>query len=144
MGSRTTTPEASSLATISGVRSSDEDELFDAEPADGGEKIEREVYQFEEPGVAMAMYNLEESIAGFARSCFNYGLQRNYPVYLSTKNTTLCSFCFLVTVVMRIVIFPVMIYGRRHSINFANHMPTYQKLVQDFQRAQASGDHFES
>lgn len=59
------------------------------EPDDGGETIEREVYRFEEPGVAMAMYNLEESIAGFARSCFNYGLQRNYPVYLSTKNTIL-------------------------------------------------------
>jgi isocitrate dehydrogenase len=59
------------------------------EPADGGPAIEREVFQFEEPGVAMAMYNLDESIRGFARACFNYGLQRNYPVYLSTKNTIL-------------------------------------------------------
>ena len=59
------------------------------EPADGGPPIEREVYQFEEPGVAMAMYNLDDSIRGFARACFNYGLQRNYPVYLSTKNTIL-------------------------------------------------------
>jgi len=39
--------------------------------------------------VAMAMYNLDDSIRGFARACFNYGLQRNYPVYLSTKNTIL-------------------------------------------------------
>ncbi len=59
------------------------------EPADGGPAIEREVFQFEEPGIALAMYNLDESIRGFARSCFNYGLQRNYPVYLSTKNTIL-------------------------------------------------------
>ena len=62
------------------------------EPADGGPPIEREVYQFEEPGVAMAMYNLDDSIRGFARACFNYGLQRNYPVYLSTKNTILKSY----------------------------------------------------
>ena len=59
------------------------------EPADGGPAIEREVFQFDEPGVAMAMYNLDESIRGFSRSCFNYGLLRNYPVYLSTKNTIL-------------------------------------------------------
>ena len=51
--------------------------------------IEREVFQFEEPGIALAMYNLDESIRGFARACLNYGLQRNYPVYLSTKNTIL-------------------------------------------------------
>ena len=59
------------------------------EPADGGPAIEREVFEFSEAGVAMAMYNLDESIRGFARACFNYGLQRNYPVYLSTKNTIL-------------------------------------------------------
>ena len=59
------------------------------EPADGGPAIEREVFQFEEPGIALAMYNLDESIRGFARACLNYGLQRNYPVYLSTKNTIL-------------------------------------------------------
>ena len=59
------------------------------EPADGGPAIEREVFEFTEAGVAMAMYNLDESIRGFARACFNYGLQRNYPVYLSTKNTIL-------------------------------------------------------
>jgi len=59
------------------------------EPADGGPAIEREVFEFPEAGVAMAMYNLDESIRGFARACFNYGLQRTYPVYLSTKNTIL-------------------------------------------------------
>ena len=58
-------------------------------PADGGPPIEREVFAFERPGVTLAMYNLDESIAGFARACFNYGLQRKWPVYLSTKNTIL-------------------------------------------------------
>ena len=56
-------------------------------PEDGSEPTEYEVYKFEEPGIAMGMYNLDESIRGFARACMNYGLQRNYPVYLSTKNT---------------------------------------------------------
>ncbi len=58
-------------------------------PADGGPAAEREVFVFDKPGVALAMYNLDESIAGFARACFNYGLQRKWPVYLSTKNTIL-------------------------------------------------------
>ena len=59
------------------------------EPEDGGEMIEREVFQFPGGGVAMAMYNLDDSIRDFARSCLAYGLQRNWPVYLSTKNTIL-------------------------------------------------------
>ena len=58
-------------------------------PEDGSEVITKEVFQFESPGVALSMYNVDESIKGFARSCFNYGLGRNYPVYLSTKNTIL-------------------------------------------------------
>ncbi len=58
-------------------------------PRDGGETIRHQVFEFEGSGVAMAMYNLDESIRGFGRACFNYGLQRNYPVYLSTKNTIL-------------------------------------------------------
>ena len=57
------------------------------EPEDGGEVIEREVFDFPGGGVAMSMYNLDESIQGFARACFNYGLDRGWPVYLSTKNT---------------------------------------------------------
>ncbi len=52
-----------------------------------GEVIDREVYQFQAAGVAMSMYNLDESIRDFARASFNYGLDRNWPVYLSTKNT---------------------------------------------------------
>ncbi|MDC0426380.1 NADP-dependent isocitrate dehydrogenase [Pelagibacteraceae bacterium] len=56
---------------------------------DGKEKKEFEVFNFPGPGVAMSMYNLDESIKDFARACMNYGLQRNWPVYLSTKNTIL-------------------------------------------------------
>ncbi|KAA3614367.1 MAG: NADP-dependent isocitrate dehydrogenase [Planctomycetota bacterium] len=59
------------------------------EPADGGEPMEFTVMDFLESGVAMGMYNLDDSIRGFARACFNYGLSRKYPVYLSTKNTIL-------------------------------------------------------
>ncbi len=58
-------------------------------PDDGGEGFEHEVMHFEEPGVAMGMYNLDESIRGFARASLNYALQRKYPAYLSTKNTIL-------------------------------------------------------
>jgi len=56
-------------------------------PADGGEAVDYEVFDFPAGGVAMSMYNLDESIRGFARACMNYGLVRNWPVYLSTKNT---------------------------------------------------------
>jgi len=56
---------------------------------DGKEKKEYEVFNFPGPGVALSMYNLDESIKDFARACMNYGLQRNWPVYLSTKNTIL-------------------------------------------------------
>jgi isocitrate dehydrogenase len=58
-------------------------------PADGSAPIEKEVFKANAAGIAMGMYNLDESIRGFARACFNYGLQRNYAVYLSTKNTIL-------------------------------------------------------
>jgi isocitrate dehydrogenase len=58
-------------------------------PAGGGEPIELNVFDFPGGGVALAMYNLDESIRDFARASLNYGLQRNYPVYLSTKNTIL-------------------------------------------------------
>jgi isocitrate dehydrogenase len=56
---------------------------------DGKEKKEFEVFNFPGPGVALSMYNLDDSIRDFARSCMNYGLERNWPVYLSTKNTIL-------------------------------------------------------
>lgn len=56
-------------------------------PEDGGEPVTHEVYQFDSPGVAMSMYNVDESIRGFARACLNYGLELGWPVFLSTKNT---------------------------------------------------------
>src|SRR5262249_30242845 len=56
---------------------------------DDGKTQEWEVHKFTGPGVAMGMYNTDESIEGFARACLNYGLQRKYPVYMSTKNTIL-------------------------------------------------------
>src|SRR6187397_101535 len=56
-------------------------------PKDGSEPMELEVYDFPGAGVAMAMYNLDDSIRDFARASMRYGLERGYPVYLSTKNT---------------------------------------------------------
>ena len=57
------------------------------EPEDGGDVIEHEVFNFPSGGVAMSMYNLDDSIRDFARACLNYGLDLGWPVYLSTKNT---------------------------------------------------------
>ncbi len=60
------------------------------EPADENERAQiLSVHEFKGPGVAMGMHNIQVSIDGFARATFNYGLQRGYPVYLSTKNTIL-------------------------------------------------------
>jgi len=59
-------------------------------PDDGSEPIQHVVYNYgEDGGVAQVQYNVNDSICGFARACFNYGLMRHYPVYLSTKNTIL-------------------------------------------------------
>jgi isocitrate dehydrogenase len=58
-------------------------------PQDGSKPVEMEIAKFKDRGVVMGMYNYDESIRNFARASFNYGLQRNYPVYLSTKNTIL-------------------------------------------------------
>ncbi|NDA07812.1 MAG: NADP-dependent isocitrate dehydrogenase [Alphaproteobacteria bacterium] len=58
-------------------------------PEDGSEPVTREVFTFPDSGIAMGMYNLDESIRGFARACMNYGLDLGWPVYLSTKNTIL-------------------------------------------------------
>ncbi|NBV45591.1 MAG: NADP-dependent isocitrate dehydrogenase [Planctomycetia bacterium] len=58
-------------------------------PADGSKPMEMKVFEFPAPGVAMAMYNLDDSIRDFARASFRYGLARDFPVYLSTKNTIL-------------------------------------------------------
>ncbi|HPN06269.1 MAG TPA: NADP-dependent isocitrate dehydrogenase [Hyphomonadaceae bacterium] len=59
------------------------------QPADGGPAIEHEVFDFPDAGIAMGMYNLDKSIRDFARASFNFGYQRKWPVYLSTKNTIL-------------------------------------------------------
>ena len=58
-------------------------------PTDGGAPVTRDVFDFPDGGVAMSMYNLDESIRGFARACMNYGLDLGWPVFLSTKNTIL-------------------------------------------------------
>jgi isocitrate dehydrogenase len=59
------------------------------QPEGGGETISHEVYNFKGDGVALAMYNTDESIRGFAQSCFNMALSKKWPLYLSTKNTIL-------------------------------------------------------
>ncbi len=59
------------------------------QPEGGGEATSYDIFDFTEAGVAMGMYNLDESIRGFARACLNYGLDLGWPVYLSTKNTIL-------------------------------------------------------
>jgi len=56
---------------------------------ENGETITKDVFEFKDKGCALSMYNLEESIEGFARACFNYGLNLGWPVYMSTKNTIL-------------------------------------------------------
>jgi isocitrate dehydrogenase len=58
-------------------------------PEDGSEPISHEVFDFEGDGLAMAMYNTDESIRGFARSCMNQAIEKKWPLYLSTKNTIL-------------------------------------------------------
>ncbi|MDQ3365193.1 MAG: NADP-dependent isocitrate dehydrogenase [Myxococcota bacterium] len=58
-------------------------------PKDGGKPIEHKVYDFAAAGIALGMYNLDDSILGFARSCMTYALNRGWPLYLSTKNTIL-------------------------------------------------------
>jgi isocitrate dehydrogenase len=58
-------------------------------PAGSGATIEREIIKADGPGIVMGMFNLDSSISGFAHACFNYALDRHYPVYLSTKNTIL-------------------------------------------------------
>jgi len=58
-------------------------------PEDGSEPVTRDVFTFPDSGVALGMYNLDDSIKGFARACLNYGLDLGWPVYLSTKNTIL-------------------------------------------------------
>ena len=63
--------------------------LIRFEPEDGSAAQEFDVYNFKESGVLMGMYNVDSSIKSFAHACFKYALDRNYPLYMSTKNTIL-------------------------------------------------------
>ena len=58
-------------------------------PTDGSEGFTKKVYEFKDKGVALSMFNIDQSIIDFARACFNYSLNLGWPVYLSTKNTIL-------------------------------------------------------
>ncbi|HYG90540.1 MAG TPA: NADP-dependent isocitrate dehydrogenase, partial [Azospirillum sp.] len=95
-------------------------------PAGGGEPIEHEVFDFPGAGVAMGMYNLDESIAGFAHSSFLYGLERNYSVYLSTKNTILKAYDGRFKDIFQ------EIYDRDYAAKFKERGLTYEhRLIDD-------------
>jgi len=91
-----------------------------------GEKIEREVFDAPSSGVAMAMYNLDDSIRDFARASFNYGLARRYPVYLSTKNTILKAYDGRFKDLFQEV------FDAEFAQEFAKHKLTYEhRLIDD-------------
>ena len=91
-----------------------------------GTVIEREVFKAPGSGVAMAMYNLDASITSFARATFNYGLARNYPVYLSTKNTILKQYDG------RFMELFQQVYDTEFKTEFAKRKLTYQhRLIDD-------------
>ncbi|GAA1886036.1 NADP-dependent isocitrate dehydrogenase [Paeniglutamicibacter psychrophenolicus] len=96
-------------------------------PADGGETIIREVAEFgPDGGVALGMYNNTDSIATFARACFSFALNANYPVYLSTKNTVLKAYDGLFTEVFETV------FAKEFSEAFAERELTYEhRLIDD-------------
>ena len=91
-----------------------------------GETIEHEVFDFPGAGVAMGMYNLDESIRGFARACFNYGLLKKWPVYLSTKNTILKAYDGRFKDIFQEV------YDAEFKAEFDKHGMTYEhRLIDD-------------
>jgi isocitrate dehydrogenase len=93
---------------------------------EGGAPVEYPVFDFPGGGVALSMYNLDESIIGFARSCFNYGLQRNWPVYLSTKNTILKAYDGRFKDLFQEV------FDREFAAEFKKHGLTYEhRLIDD-------------
>ncbi len=95
-------------------------------PRDGGKSVTHEVFDFPGPGVALGMYNLDESIRGFARACLNYGLARGWPVYLSTKNTILKAYDG------RFKDLFAEIYEREFAADFARAGLTYEhRLIDD-------------
>ncbi|HKZ96188.1 MAG TPA: NADP-dependent isocitrate dehydrogenase [Hyphomicrobiaceae bacterium] len=91
-----------------------------------GKTIEHKVFDFPGPGVALAMYNLDASIREFARASFNYGLARNYPVYLSTKNTILKAYDGRFKDLFQEV------FEAEFAAQFKNHKLTYEhRLIDD-------------
>ncbi len=95
-------------------------------PADGGEEHIYEVHDFKGPGVAMGMHNTRASIEGFARATFNYGLAREYPVYLSTKNTILKAYDGMFKDVFQEV------FDAEFKETYARHGLTYEhRLIDD-------------
>jgi len=95
-------------------------------PADGGDPVEVQVFNFKAPGVVMGMYNTVESIEGFARASFHYGLLRNYPVYLSTKNTIIKAYDGVFKDTFE------RIFETEFKAEFAKHGLTYEhRLIDD-------------
>lgn len=93
---------------------------------DDGKVIEHEVYDAPGAGVALAMYNLDDSIRDFARASFNYGLQRNMPVYLSTKNTILKAYDGRFKDIFQ------QIFDSEFKAEFERHKLTYEhRLIDD-------------
>ncbi len=92
-----------------------------------GETIEHEVYNFTgEGGVALSMYNTDESIRGFARSCFNMALQKKWPLYMSTKNTILKKYDGRFKDIFQEV------YDNEYKVEFDKHNLTYEhRLIDD-------------
>jgi isocitrate dehydrogenase len=91
-----------------------------------GQVIEHEVFEFPGAGVAMGMYNLDESIYGFARACLNYGLMKKWPVYLSTKNTILKAYDGRFKDIFQEV------YEKEFKADFAKYGITYEhRLIDD-------------
>lgn len=93
---------------------------------DGNDTVEHDVFSFSGSGIAMTMYNLDESIKDFARSCMNYGLLRKWPVYLSTKNTILKTYDGRFKDLFQ------EIFDNEFKDEFAKHKLTYEhRLIDD-------------
>ena len=93
---------------------------------DGNDTVEHDVFDFPGSGIAMTMYNLDESIKDFARSCMNYGLLRKWPVYLSTKNTILKTYDGRFKDLFQ------EIFDKEFKDEFAKHKLTYEhRLIDD-------------
>jgi len=95
-------------------------------PEDGGKEQSFEVFNFEGDGVALAMYNTDESIKGFARACFNQALLKKWPLYLSTKNTILKKYDGRFKDIFE------EIYEQEFKIDFEANLLTYEhRLIDD-------------